>query len=129
MTKINKFELLRNIKNERQKHILDAASQPLGRLAAAAAGLLRGKHKVNFDYHLDCGDFVEIINADKLILTGRKLEQKSYHHHTGYPGHLKTVTAKEMLSKDPTFIVRQAISGMLPKNKLRVKWLKRLNFK
>lgn len=98
--------------------LVDAEDQPLGRLASKVATLLRGKHKPTFTPHIDMGDNVIVINAEKAKLTGNKLQNKQYFSHTGYPGSEKFATAEEMLDKDPTFLVKNAIKGMLPKNKL-----------
>lgn len=100
-------------------HLIDARGQVLGRLATRVARLLMGKHKVRFTPALDCGDHVVIINAAKIRLSGRKLEQKVYQWHSGYPGGLKEVGARRMLREKPERMVREAILGMLPKNKLR----------
>ena len=103
---------------ERKWYVLDAAGKPLGRTAATAAMLLRGKHKATFTPHVDCGDFVIIINADKAVLTGKKLEQKYYRHHTGYVGHLKEVQYKTLMHEKPEFAMQLAVKGMLPKNSI-----------
>ncbi len=99
-------------------HLIDASGQVLGRLATQAAVLLRGKHKPIFSPHLDAGDFVVIINAEKVLLTGKKLKDKLYHRHSGYPGGLKTTTAEQMLKKHPTRVLEAAVRGMLPRTKL-----------
>lgn len=106
--------------------IIDAASLPLGRLASETAKYLMGRHKINFSHHIDMGDNVIIVNAAELKLTGRKLEQKKYYRHSGYPGNLKTATAKEIIAKNPTTVIETAVKGMLPKNKLQAGRLKRL---
>lgn len=98
--------------------LVDADGQTLGRLASKVAKLLRGKHKPNFTPHVDCGDNVIVINAEKINLTGNKWTDKSYIRHTGYPGGQRTLTATEMFEKDPTRIVEKSVKGMLPKNKL-----------
>jgi len=98
----------------------------LGRLATKIADTLRGKRKPSFRPYLVMGDKVIVQNASKIILTGNKIEQKKYYHHTGYLGHLKTVTAKELMVKDPGDILKRAVYGMLPKNKLRDGWMKNL---
>jgi len=97
---------------------VDADGQTLGRLASEVAKRLRGKHKPNFTPHVDCGDNVIITNADKIVLTGNKWDDKTYIRHTGYPGGQRSLTAKELFSKDPTRVVEKAVKGMLPKNKL-----------
>ncbi len=99
-------------------HVLDAADVPLGRLATRAATLIRGKHKVNFAPHLDTGDFVVVVNAERVALTGRKSEQKVYHWHSQYPGGLKTRSVREQAERNPIRIVERAVFGMLPHNKL-----------
>ena len=103
---------------ERKWYVLDAAGKPLGRTAATAAMLLRGKHKATFTPHVDCGDFVIIINADKAVLTGKKLEQKYYRHHTGWVGNLKEVQYKTLMHEKPEFAMQLAVKGMLPKNSI-----------
>ena len=102
----------------RQWHIIDADGKILGRLAARVAILLRGKHKPTFTPHVDTGDHVVIINAEKIRLTGNKLKQKIYHHHTGYPGGIKSVAAEHLLARKPTALLTKAIKGMLPKTPL-----------
>ncbi|TLY29987.1 MAG: 50S ribosomal protein L13 [Nitrospirae bacterium] len=102
----------------RKWHLVDANGKTLGRLASRVAILLRGKHKPTFTPHIDTGDHVVIINADKIRLTGDKLKTKTYIHHTGYPGGLKSVTAEHLHAKNPTGLVTRAIKGMLPKNPL-----------
>jgi large subunit ribosomal protein L13 len=103
---------------ERQWHIIDASDVVLGRLATHAATLLRGKHKPTFAPHVDTGDFVVIINADKVALTGAKREQKRAYRHSGYPGGLRSVGYVELLEKNPERAVEKAVRGMLPKNTL-----------
>lgn len=98
--------------------IVDAEGQTLGRLATRIATVLRGKHKPTFTPHLDMGDHVIVINADKIVLTGSKAEQKLYHAHSGFPGGLRSVPFATMLERKPTQIVEAAVKGMLPKNKL-----------
>ncbi|MGA1192923.1 MAG: 50S ribosomal protein L13 [Kiritimatiellia bacterium] len=110
----------------RQWHLIDAAGLPAGRLATQIAFLLRGKNKITFAPHIDGGDFVVVINAAKVKLTGNKEEQKLYKHFTGYPDGLKTFTAAEVRKKNPTRIVEQAVKGMLPKNHLSRTQIKRL---
>jgi large subunit ribosomal protein L13 len=99
-------------------HIIDAQGQVLGRLATKAARLLTGKDKPIYTPFLDTGDHVIIINAEKVKLTGNKLAEKKYRHHTGYPGGLREITAESLLAKDPGKLVREAVNGMLPKTKL-----------
>lgn len=99
-------------------YVVDASGAVLGRLASAVAARLRGKHNPLFTPHVDTGDFIVVINADKIRLTGRKWVQKLYHRHTGYIGGLKTASARELLEKRPEELIRRAVKGMLPKNKL-----------
>ena len=98
--------------------LVDAENEVLGRLASKVASLIRGKYKTNFTPHVDCGDNVIIINAEKVKLTGNKLTDKVYVRHTGYPGGQRFATPKELLAKNPTAIIEKAVKGMLPKNKL-----------
>lgn len=103
---------------EKKWHVIDANSEIVGRLASQAAILLRGKHKPDFTPHVDCGDNVIVINADKVRFTGKKLTDKQYISYSGYPGGQKKRTPREMLDKRPIFVVESAIRGMLPKNRL-----------
>lgn len=107
-------------------YIFDAKDEVLGRLATKSANILRGKLKTEFANNLDCGDFVVVINAEKIKLTGKKEEQKRYYHHTGYIGNLKTTTLKELREDKPEDIIKKAVYGMLPKNTLRDKFMARL---
>ena len=107
-------------------YLVDAADAPLGRLATRVATLLTGKGKPQFTKHIDCGDFVVIINAANTIVTGDKSNKKVYYHHSGFPGGIKSATWREKMTKDPTFALTNAIRGMLPVNKLRDERLKRL---
>ena len=111
---------------ESKWYIIDAANKPLGRVATEAARLLRGKHKPTFTPHVDGGDFVVVVNASKVVLTGKKLDQKYYRYHTGYVGGLKEISYREMMEKKPEEVIAHAVSGMLPKNKLRAKMMTRL---
>ena len=111
---------------ERQWHIIDASDVVLGRLATHTANLLRGKHKPTFAPHVDTGDFVVIINAGKVALTGNKREQKLAYRHSGYPGGLRSVSYTELLDKNPQRAVEKAIRGMLPKNSLGRQMLSKL---
>jgi large subunit ribosomal protein L13 len=111
---------------QREWLVIDATDVVLGRLASHAAALLRGKHKPTFAPHVDQGDFVIIINADKVALTGQKLEQKKAYRHSGYPGGLKAVTYSELLEKNPVRAVEKAVRGMLPKNTLGREQLSKL---
>lgn len=110
----------------RKWYVLDASETPLGRLATQAATLLTGKGKTQFTKHIDCGDYVIIINADKLVVTGNKLEDKMYYRHSGFPGGLTETTLKDKMVSDSTEVVMKAIRGMLPVNKLRPGRLDRL---
>jgi len=103
---------------ERKWYVVDAADQVLGRLATRIAVYLRGKHKPQFTPNVDAGDFVIVVNAEKVKLTGNKLEDKVYYHHTGYPGGQRTQTPEDLLSKKPTAVVEKAVKGMLPKSRL-----------
>jgi large subunit ribosomal protein L13 len=103
---------------EHRWHVIDAQGLPLGRLASRVAQLIRGKHKPTFTPHMDCGDFVVVVNAEKVRLTGRKLEQKRYFRHTGYMGHEKFTPVARVLAKHPERVIEQAVFGMLPKTTL-----------
>ncbi len=107
--------------------LVDAEGQALGRLASKVAKLLRGKHKTNFTPHVDCGDNVIVINAEKICLSGNKWTDKSYIRHTGYPGGQRSLSATEMFAKDPARIVEKSVKGMLPKNKLGAELFRNLN--
>ncbi|MGE4354643.1 MAG: 50S ribosomal protein L13 [Oscillospiraceae bacterium] len=110
----------------RNWYVLDAAGKPMGKTAALAADILRGKLKTDYTPHVDCGDFVVIINAEKAVLTGKKLEQKYYRTHSGYPGGLKEVQYKTLMHEKPELAMRLAVRGMLQKNSI-AKWqLRRL---
>ena len=102
----------------RKWYVLDAAGKPMGKTAALAADLLRGKLKTDYTPHVDCGDFVIIINADKIKVTGKKLEQKIYYNHSDYVGGMRETTLKEMLAKKPERVIELAVKGMLPKGPL-----------
>lgn len=114
---------------ERKTHRIDAAGMPVGRLATKISDLLRGKKKTSYTPHVDGGDFVVVENIKKILLTGKKLEQKSYKHHTLYPGGLKEVFAGALMEKDPAKILENAVYYMLPKTKLRNEMFKRLMIK
>jgi len=103
---------------EKKWWLIDAEGKTLGRLATEIAVLLRGKRKPEFAHFLDCGDFVVVVNAEKINVTGKKLEQKKYYSHSGYPGALKVRTLKELLEKKPEDVIRKAVWGMIPKGKL-----------
>jgi large subunit ribosomal protein L13 len=111
---------------EHRWYVLDAAGIPLGRLSSLAARLLMGKHKPTYAPHLDTGDFVIVINAEKAVLTGRKEEQKVYYHHTGYPGGMKSETAAHLRKRRPTKMVEEAVWGMLPKGPLGRQMIRKL---
>ncbi len=111
---------------ERKWYVIDAADKPLGRTAVTAANILRGKHRPEFTPHVDCGEFVIIINAEKAILTGKKLEQKYYHRHSGYIGGLKSVQYKALMATKPELAMELAVKGMLPHNTLGDKAMTRL---
>ena len=110
----------------RKWYVLDAAGKPLGRVATEAATLLRGKHKPTFAPHADCGDHVIVINAEKVVLTGNKLDQKKYFHHTGYVGHMKEVKYSTLMRTKPAFAMEKAIKGMIPDTTLGREALTRL---
>jgi large subunit ribosomal protein L13 len=103
---------------DKKWHLVDAEGQTLGRLASKVAKIIRGKHKVNYTPHSDCGDYVVVINAEKVHFTGNKLNDKVYTRHTGYPGGQRHATAREILEKRPERIIEMAVKGMLPKNTL-----------
>ncbi|MBI4497254.1 MAG: 50S ribosomal protein L13 [Chloroflexi bacterium] len=107
-------------------HVLDAAGRPLGRLASEIAQLLRGKHKPTFAPHLLVGDFVIVVNADKVVVTGKKEAQKTYYRHSQYPGGLKAINYALMRQKHPTRVIEHAVKGMLPHNRLGAAMLRRL---
>ena len=111
---------------ERKWYVVDAAGMPLGRLASQVAAVLRGKHKPTFTPNVDCGDYVIVVNCDKVVLTGKKLEKKLYTYHTGYIGGLKQTPYGEMLAKKSDVVVMEAVKGMLPKNTLGKSMLKKL---
>ena len=110
----------------RQWYVVDAEGQTLGRLASELAKVLKGKHKAIYSPHLDTGDYVVVINAEKVHVTGRKMDQKVYYSHSGYPGGLKSVTLREQLKKHPTRVLRSAVKGMLPHNPLGRTMLRKL---
>lgn len=110
----------------RKWYVVDAADAPMGRLATTVAQLLTGKGKPQFTHHIDCGDYVVIVNAENLVATGKKMDDKKYYKYSGYPSGLTTITLKAQIEKDPTRPLYKAIRGMLPINKLRAERLKRL---
>ncbi len=111
---------------ERDWYVVDASGQTLGRLASEVAQIVRGKHKPIYSPSVDVGDYVIVVNADKVHVTGRKLDQKIYYRHSGYPGGLKEVSLRRMLEEQPTRVIEHAVRGMLPKNRLGRKMLKKL---
>jgi len=111
---------------KREWHVIDASGQVLGRLATQAARLLMGKHKPMFTPNLDIGDYVIVVNADKVQVTGNKAKQKVYYRHSGYPGGLKSITLEKMMQTHPTRVIEHAVKGMLPHNRLGAKMLKKL---
>ena len=111
---------------ERKWYVVDAAGMPLGRLASQVAAVLRGKNKPTFTPNVDTGDYVIVINCDKVVLTGKKLEQKVYRYHTGYIGGLKERSYKDLMATKSDFVVYEAVKGMLPKNVLCRKMIKKL---
>ena len=106
--------------------VIDAAGLPVGRLSSLVARLLTGKHKPNYAPHLDVGDFVIVVNAEQSVFTGRKEDQKKYYRHSGYPGGLKSETARELRERRPTKLIERSVWGMLPKNRLGRRQLKKL---
>jgi large subunit ribosomal protein L13 len=111
---------------EREWYVVDATDQTLGRLATRIARILHGKHKPIYTPHLDCGDYVIVVNAEKVNVTGRKLEQKMYYRHSGYPGGLKSISLGNQLQKHPERVIQAAVRGMLPKTKLGRQMSKKL---
>ena len=111
---------------ERKWHLIDASDKVLGRLATEASALLLGKHKPTFTRNLDTGDYVVVINAEKILVTGNKAKQKLYYRHSGYPGGLKSASLEEVMQKDPTKVIEHAVKGMLPHNRLGAQMIKKL---
>lgn len=111
---------------EHSWYVVDAEGQTLGRVASKVAGILKGKHKPIYSPSVDAGDFVIVINAEKVVVTGRRLDQKEYHRHSGYPGGLTTVSLKTQLQQKPERVLESAVRGMLPKNALGRKMYKKL---
>ncbi len=111
---------------ERDWYVVDAEGETLGRLASRIAPILKGKHKPIYTPHLDCGDFVVVINAEKVRVTGRKLDQKFYHRYSGYPGGLSSISLRDQLTKYPERVLEAAVRGMLPKNRLGRRMIKKL---
>ena len=121
-----KSYMARPLEVERKWHVIDAEGQTLGRLATEIARLLRGKNKPQYTPHVDTGDFVVVVNAEKIVVTGRKAEQKVYYRHTGYPGGLKETSYETMLERKPTEILRKAVRGMMPRTRLGRQQLRKL---
>ena len=113
-----KTHVTKNTDFDRKWYIIDAEGKTLGRLAVAVADLLRGKKKPNFSPSIDCGDNVVVVNTDKIVVTGNKLLDKKYYNHSGYPGGIRELSLAELLEKDSTKVLRLAVKGMLPKNRL-----------
>jgi large subunit ribosomal protein L13 len=111
---------------ERRWYVVDAEGQTLGRLATRIADTLRGKNKAQYTPHVDTGDFVVVVNAEKIAVTGNKLDQKRYYRHSGYPGGLRSRTLREQLERRPTEVIRKAVKGMLPRNRLARQQLNKL---
>ncbi|MDR5659517.1 50S ribosomal protein L13 [Serpentinicella sp. ANB-PHB4] len=112
---------------EKKWYIVDAEGKSLGRLSSEVAKILRGKHKPEYTPHVDCGDFVIILNAEKVALTGKKLDQEFYTYHTGHPGGLRQISYRRMLEEKPEMLVQNAVKGMLPKTRLGRQMIKKLN--
>jgi large subunit ribosomal protein L13 len=111
---------------DHQWHLVNAEGKVLGRLASGLAKILKGKHKPTYTPHLDTGDFIIVVNAEKVGLTGKKMKDKVYYRHTGYPGGIKAISAEKLLAKKPTEMIRMAVKGMLPKNSLGRQMLRKL---
>lgn len=126
MANMNKTYMPKSEEVNRKWYVVDATDMVLGRLASQVAAILRGKNKPEFTPHVDTGDFVIIVNCDKVQLTGKKLEQKYYRYHTGYVGGLKEVQYKKLMKEKPEFAVYKAVKGMLPKNTLGAQMLRKL---
>ena len=122
----NKTKSVKQSEVERQWHIFDAKGQVLGRMAVEIAKLLIGKGKPNYSPHVDMGDYVVVTNASEVLVTGRKPKQKKYYRFTGYIGNMKEASFEQVMEKNPTKVIRMAVSGMLPKNKLKSQRLKKL---
>jgi large subunit ribosomal protein L13 len=122
------MKTLMNPKIDRQSHTIDATNQILGKLAVDIANKLRGKNKPSFTSHVDTGDYVTVINVQKVAFSGNKLDQKIYRRHSGYIGSMKETLLRDMIKDKPNDVIRHAVLGMLPKNRLRNDWIKRLKF-
>jgi large subunit ribosomal protein L13 len=123
---MNKTHVTKPADVERQWFIVDAEGQTLGRLASEIAKIIKGKHKPTYSPSVDCGDYVIVINAEKIKVTGRRLDQKKYYRHSGYPGGLTTITLREQLKRHPTRVLESAVTGMLPKNSMGRNMAKKL---
>jgi large subunit ribosomal protein L13 len=123
---VEKTYVTRNEDVQREWYVVDAAGQTLGRLAAKVAYILRGKHKPIYSHSVDTGDYVIVVNAEKVHVTGRKLDQKIYYRYSGYPGGLKEITLRNLLQKHPTRVIERAVRGMLPRNRLGRRMFKKL---
>jgi large subunit ribosomal protein L13 len=121
-----KTTIVKSAEVSRTWYLIDANGETLGRLATRIATVLRGKHKVNFTPHVDCGDYVVVINAEKINLTGKKLDAKFYHSYSGYIGGLRSTSARKMLNTYPERVMQHAVKGMLPKNRLSRQVIKKL---
>ena len=121
-----KSYMARPLEVERRWYVVDAEGQTLGRLATEIANVLRGKNKPQYTPHVDTGDFVVVVNAEKVVVTGRKAEQKVYRRHSGYPGGLKETSYAQMLERQPTEVLRKAVKGMMPKTRLARQQLRKL---
>ena len=117
-SKIFKTKSLKKENVSKEWLLVDASNEVLGRFSSKVAKILRGKHKPSFTPHVDCGDYVVVINAEKIMLSGKKFEAKEYISHSGYPGGQKIKTAKQIFDKNPSILIEKAVKGMLPKNKL-----------
>jgi large subunit ribosomal protein L13 len=123
---VDKTYVTKNGDIEREWHLVDASGQTLGRLASGIACVLHGKHKPTCSPSVDTGDYVVVVNAEKIRVTGRKLDQKIYYRHSGYPGGLKQITLRDQLKKHPTRVIEHAVRGMLPKNRMGRRMFKKL---
>lgn len=111
---------------QREWYVVDATGKTLGRLASEIAKILRGKHKPIYTPHIDCGDYVIVVNADKIKVTGKKLDEKMYYRHSGYPGGFRSISLREQLARHPERVIQSAVRGMLPKNRLGRRMIKKM---
>lgn len=123
---MNRTFVTKPAETERRWYVVDAEGQTLGRLASRIATILRGKHKPIYSPSVDCGDFVVVVNAEKIRVTGRRLDQKKYYRHSGYPGGITEITLREQLDKHPARVMKSAVKGMLPKNVLGRQMLRKM---